>query len=260
MKFRFEFFVLIILFLSGCNEVTLKSSKSASSITIDGNPEDWKNANFTALNNSPIKLSTLHNSDYIYIAGFISDKNISKMAAANGITISISPSGSSDKDLSFTLNTRGHRAAGYNEGGFFSLLSESQKKQFRKNIDSLNSGIIVSDNVKHTFVNFLDGVNDFFKGKISSNKDSLFFEIQIPKQLGKYFPSYIELNNNSLFCIESGRGFRNTANEMRGNQSRMEMQGRTGGERNFMGQHNNEKPELSEFKEIWLKIESVENE
>ena len=188
MKVYIHAIILLLLLLNfGCNDETVKSRKTSSPPTIDGDLKDWNKENFSSFNDGKIKLCSLQDSNYIYFAGSISDKNTIKALTGGDFTFWINPSGSKDKEIEIKLRKSNLNVLNFNAGGFYSLLSGSQKKNLVRNIDSLSRGLIVSDKKNDIIKNFLPGKDESFQAKIVSSDDIITFEIKIPVKISQFF-------------------------------------------------------------------------
>jgi hypothetical protein len=242
---------ILLLLVAGCNEITLHSGKLMSPVIMDGKIQEWNVNDFTSADDNRIKLGYFKDSEYLYIAGITTNKELIRQAF-NGFSIWIDPSGEENKDLVMELKLPQTKRIEYYKGGFFAALTDKQKKIVFQAIDSLKQGVVVTDKKNNNSINFPEGMNDKFAGKIFSAHDTLSFEIKIPIAVNKVFDSYQPVTKNSIIGISASAGFSGFQNRP-APHSTYTMSGETRRDSTF--RRNDETVDKPEDFEIWLKLE-----
>lgn len=253
MNSRIIYIILVLSLLYGCNEIVLRQSKTFSSVNVDGNLSEWEILSFSSYNKDRVKLGYSKDENYIYIAGITTDKDITRQAASNGLTVWIDPSGNKRKDLEMEVKLPQSKRIDYYKGGFFASLSKEQKKNVLHKIDSLKQGIIVKDKKADKSFRFFERGNNSFAGKLYFTPDTLIFEIKIPITINEVFTSVKPLTDESIFGLSTSINM----NEFQENQGPFPaMDGRMKGN----GMDRNESYRRPEILEIWFKVRGSGNE
>lgn len=253
--FKFIPFISGLALFSGCKEIVLYQSKVNSPVKIDGKIQEWNDKDFVSLEDSIAKLGYTKDEKYIYISGITTNKDIIRQAVFAGLTLYIDPSGEENKDLQMDVKFPRSKRIDYYKGGFFAALSDNQKKTVLQKIDSLKLGVTVTDVKTNKTINFPEGRDNAFAGKMYSSRDTLMFEVKIPIAINELFPAKQPLTGRSVFGITSlpmvVSGFANRA----GPYNMMGDDRMNGGER-----RREEEVRQPDKLEVWFKIGGGENE
>ncbi|MGE5363260.1 MAG: hypothetical protein ACM3SM_03950 [Bacteroidota bacterium] len=200
--------ILLSVISSGCSSANkLAVSEVTSAPVIDANLSEWKTETFSSFDEGRIKLGYYSDPSYYYFAAVITDKELCRQVAFNGLKIWIDPAGQKNKDLEMRLMLRDMKRIDNSKGGFFAELNTHQKSEFIKSMDSLKQGVVVYDRKNGVSENFLPGVNASFEGKIFIRLDALSLEMKIPVDINKYFQSYGMLDKRkAIFGVASAQG------------------------------------------------------
>lgn len=200
--------ILLSVLVSGCSSANkLAVSEVTSAPVIDANLSEWKTETFSSFDEGRIKLGYYSDPSYYYFAAVITDKELCRQVAFNGLKIWIDPGGQKNKDLEMRLILRDMKRIDNSKGGFFAELDAHQKSKFMKSMDSLKQGVVVYDRKNGISENFLPGTSASFEGKIFIRLDALSLEMKIPVDINKYFQGYGALDKRkAVFGVASVQG------------------------------------------------------
>ncbi len=207
----------ICVLLSSCNEKEVQSSWARSSVTVDGNMEEWKDDPLLVFTDEHLALGVKNDSKYIYLAGRIADAALQRVAQRLGVTFWVDPDGGDNQDLEIHFPASSLGLLNQARGGFWQSMTEEERAKARERMDETREGLLVIDKRNNDSRVFAANSSEGFAAGQRNSEGLFSFELRLPIQVQQYFRGFNELGKEGKVGIgikvgasrpEGMRGFR----------------------------------------------------
>jgi len=179
-----------LLGITGCQTYHLQSAWTDQPPRIDGQLNDWDSTRFRDVGNRAMAVAAVNDGRYLYMAGRITDPDISRFLAMFGLTLWIDPHGGKRKRVELRVPAAAATAFDAARGGFGESLTPEQHTRVENHLDSLRRGVMVQNGADDRYRVLPAGDAEFRVGVARGDDGGALYEIRIPLAFQANFLSY----------------------------------------------------------------------
>lgn len=180
----------LLLALTGCQTYHLQSAWTDQPPRIDGQLNDWDSGRFRDLGNRAMEVMAVNDSRYLYMAGRITDPEISRFLAMFGLTLWIDPHGGKRERVELRIPAAAATVFDAARGGFRESLTAAEQTRVDSRLDTLRHGVMVQNGADDQYRVLPAGDAEFQVGVARGDDGGALYEIRIPLVFQTNFLSY----------------------------------------------------------------------
>ncbi len=196
----------LILVLPGCREESVRSTSVETPPRIDGDLTEWQHVPVRIFEEQNIAIGALQDGQYLYVAARSADQETNRLIGRRGLTMWIDPDAGERKDLELHYPASGYAMPDPTRGGFWDVLSSSERERAYKKLEGVRNGVLVIDKRGIDSRIFAPDSSKGFAAASTESKGILIIEVRIPLHPEEYFPKYSALAGKEKIRIGIGLG------------------------------------------------------